>query len=122
MNKASAEYERNNKEGRRKRDEKRAGVDPGARLPFDDATKRSLLKRQAGLCPCCFQPITSISVAEVDHAKPLAKGGVHHSSNFILTHAQCNKEKHNKTLAEHWEWRVRVGLDAENLGRKHGLA
>lgn len=121
MNRTSAEYERNNKEGRRKRDAKRASVDPDARAGFDESTKRALLKRQAGLCPCCFQPITSISLAEVDHATPLAKGGKHHPSNLMLAHAQCNKEKHNKTLAEHWEWRVRVGLDIENLGRKHRL-
>ena len=121
MNKASAEYERNNKEGRQKRDAKRAVVDVDARSGFDDSTKRALLKSQAGLCPCCFLPITSISLAEVDHATPLAKDGAHHPSNFMLSHRQCNKEEHNKTLAEHWEWRVRVGLDTENLGRKHGL-
>ena len=121
MNKASAEYERNNKDARRKRDEKRGSTDPSARASFDDSTKRSLLKHQAGLCPCCFKPITTIGTAEIDHATPLAKGGVHHLSNFMLAHAQCNKEKHNKTLAEHWEWRVRVGLDDENLGRTHGL-
>jgi 5-methylcytosine-specific restriction endonuclease McrA len=121
MNKASADYERNNKEGRRERDKKRGDADRDARAPFDDATKRGLLKRQAGLCPCCFQALTSIATSEVDHATPLARGGEHHPSNFILAHAQCNKEKHNKTLAEHWEWRVRVGLDSENLGRKHGL-
>lgn len=121
MNKASAEYESKNKEGRRKRDDKRASVDPDARAGFDDSTKRALLKRQAGICPCCFLPITSIGVAEVDHTIPLAKGGKHLETNFMLAHTQCNKEKHNKTLAEHWEWRVRVGLDSENLGRKHGL-
>jgi 5-methylcytosine-specific restriction endonuclease McrA len=121
MNKASAEYEDKNKNCRRERDAKRGGIDLKARVAFDDSTKRALLKRQAGLCPCCFQPIASISVAEVDHATPLAKGGAHDASNFLLAHAQCNKEKHNKTLAEHWKWRVRVGLDRENLGRKYGL-
>ena len=121
MNKASAEYEKNNKEGRRKRDEKRANTDPDARRGFDDSIKRSLLKSQAGLCPCCFLPITSISQAEVDHATPLTKGGMHHPSNFMLAHTQCNKEKHNKTLAEHWDWRVQKKIDTENLGRKHGL-
>jgi 5-methylcytosine-specific restriction endonuclease McrA len=121
MNKASASYERNNKDARRVRDEKRASAGREARIAFDDGTKRTLLKKQAGVCPCCFEPISSIAIAEVDHAIPLAKGGVHSASNFILAHAQCNKEKHNKTLAEHWEWRVRVGLDSENLGRKHGL-
>jgi 5-methylcytosine-specific restriction endonuclease McrA len=122
MNKSSAEYEKNNKDRRRQRDARRAGIDPGARAGFDESTKRALLKRQAGLCPCCFQPITAIKDAEIDHATPLAKGGKHHQSNFIVAHAHCNREKHSKTLAEHWEWRVRVGLDEENLGRKHGLA
>jgi 5-methylcytosine-specific restriction endonuclease McrA len=121
MNKASAERERNDKEGRRRRDEKRASAGAGARTAFDDSTKRALLKRQAGLCPCCFEPIQTIAHAEVDHSTPLSKGGAHESSNFILTHAKCNREKHNKTLAEHWDWRVTVGLDEENLGRKHGL-
>lgn len=121
MNTASATYERNNKDGRRKRDVKRAAIHAEARAGFDDAVKRGLLKRQAGICPCCFRPILSIDLAEVDHATPLAKGGIHDPSNFMLAHAQCNKEKHNKTLVEHWEWRVRVGLDTENLGRKHGL-
>jgi 5-methylcytosine-specific restriction endonuclease McrA len=116
MNKASAEYEKKNKDGRRQRDAKRAN-----RVGFDESTKRMLLNRQAGRCPCCFQPITAIGNAEIDHATPLAKGGRHHPSNFIVAHAQCNREKHNKTLAEHWEWRVRVGLDEENLGREHGL-
>jgi ribosomal protein S27AE len=27
----------------------------------------------------------------------------------------------NKTLAEHWDWRVTCGLDVENLGRKYGI-
>ena len=66
-------------------------------------------------CPCCGEPISSIAIAEVDHATPLARGGKHYASNFILTHRQCNKEKHNKTLREHWEWRVKVGLDQREL-------
>lgn len=52
---------------------------------------------------------------------PLSKGGKHHSKNFILVHRQCNREKHNKTLLEHWEWRVTVGLDQVNLGKRLGI-
>jgi 5-methylcytosine-specific restriction endonuclease McrA len=66
-------------------------------------------------------PIVSADQDEVDHATPLSRGGRDDPSNFFLAHAQCNKEKHNKTLLEHWEWRVRQGMDQENLGRKHGL-
>ncbi len=119
--KKSRKYEENNKEGRRERDSKRASAGDGARTAFDDATKRHLLRRQHGICPCCGEPISSIAVAEVDHATPLARGGRHDASNFILAHKKCNKEKHNKTLREHWDWRVKVGLDRENLGRKLGI-
>jgi 5-methylcytosine-specific restriction endonuclease McrA len=58
---------------------------------------------------------------EVDHMRPLSKGGMHASSNFILAHSRCNRDKKDKTLEEHWDWRVKVGHDVENLGRKHGL-
>jgi 5-methylcytosine-specific restriction endonuclease McrA len=121
MNKDSRDYEANNKERRRERDAKRAQAGVGARAGFDDATKRSLFRKQGGICPCCMRPIARPEEGQVDHATPLARGGKHHPSNFMLVHAQCNKEKHNKTLAEHWEWRVSRGLDEENLGRKHGL-
>jgi 5-methylcytosine-specific restriction endonuclease McrA len=121
MNKASADYEAKNKDKRGERDKKRGEAGAGARAAFDDATKRVLFAKQNGICRCCMKPISSIAVGQVDHVIPLSKGGEHHPSNFMLAHSQCNKEKHNKTLAEHWEWRVLNGLDEENLGRKHGL-
>lgn len=121
MNKASREYESRNKAGRRTRDAKRARAGDGTRAAFDDATKRDLYRRQSGLCPCCGKPIESAPSGEVDHMVPLARGGAHHPKNFILAHRKCNKEKHNKTLVEHWDWRVKVGLDDENLGRRLGL-
>jgi 5-methylcytosine-specific restriction endonuclease McrA len=70
---------------------------------------------------CCFEEISSAEGSAVDHATPLAKGGRDDPSNLFLAHAQCNKEKHAKTLREHWEWRVRQGLDEENLGLKYGF-
>lgn len=121
MNKASAQYEANNPQARLQRDAKRAGLSGGTRQSFDIDTKRTLFEKQGGICPCCFQSLDRADLCEVDHATPLTKGGRDHSSNLLLAHAQCNKEKHNKTLREHWEWRMRVGLDSENLGRKYGL-
>ena len=114
-------FEANNKERRRARDAKRASASGGTRRAFDLDTKRALFFKQNGICPCCFQRIERPEDGQVDHATPLAKGGRNDASNLLLAHAQCNKEKHNKTLIEHWEWRVRHGLDSENLGRKHGL-
>jgi 5-methylcytosine-specific restriction endonuclease McrA len=121
MNKISRKYEANNKSGRQARNSKRAEAGKGARAGFDLDTKRVLFRKQAAMCPCCMQPIAHLEDGEVDHVIPLSKGGVHSPPNFMLAHAQPNREKHNKTLAEHWEWRVSRGLDAENLGRKHGL-
>ena len=121
MNNDSRNYEAKNKDRRRVRDVKRAQAGDGARVGFDLATKKALFIKQAGICHCCMKPIPSADEGEVDHIKPLSKGGEHHPSNFMLAHKQCNKEKHNKTLWEHWEWRVTKGLDFENLGRKHGL-
>jgi 5-methylcytosine-specific restriction endonuclease McrA len=121
MNKASFKYEANNKDARRERDAKRAKAAGGSRRSFDAKIKDELYKKQSGHCACCFRPIISPERGEVDHVVPLERGGRDVKGNLLLAHAQCNKEKHNKTLHEHWEWRVKVGLDAENLGRKHGL-
>jgi 5-methylcytosine-specific restriction endonuclease McrA len=121
MNAASRTYEANNKERRRERDAKRARAGGGTRGSFDLSTKQNLFRKQHGLCPCCFESIARPEDGEVDHVVPLERGGSDLSSNLMLAHAQCNREKHNKTLVEHWEWRVRVGQDTENLGRKHGL-
>ena len=59
---------------------------------------------------CCGKKITDVVHAEIDHATPVAKGGSHDPANLFLAHPQCNAEKHNKTLDEHWAWRKKVGL------------
>jgi len=121
MNAASKLRDTSHPNERQKRDAKRSEVQGGSRFAYETQLKRALHKRQNGLCPCCFEPIATITEAEVDHMVPLARKGSDETSNQILTHARCNREKHNKTLPEHWEWRVKVGLDSENMGRKHGL-
>lgn len=73
------------------------------------------------MCLCCFRKLPNTWDAEVDHMRPLARGGRDELGNLILAHPKCNREKHHKTYPEHWEWRVRVGLDEVNLGRKHGI-
>jgi hypothetical protein len=120
--KASRKFEADNKDRRRARDEKRAEAAGGFRRSFPVSTKGALFGKQNGLCPCCFKPIDRPEHGEVDHMVPLSRGGRDDESNFFLTHAQCNREKKNKTLQEHWDWRVKVGLDTEHLGRKHGLS
>ncbi|MGY4366106.1 5-methylcytosine-specific restriction endonuclease McrA [Bradyrhizobium sp. LB1.3] len=121
MNQRSRQYEAQNKEKRKVRDARRAARAPGARTGFGSTLKRELWDKQNGICPCCFQMIDFAENGEVDHMIPLAKGGVHDRSNFILAHSRCNRDKKDKTLEEHWDWRVKVGHDVENLGSKHGL-
>lgn len=119
--KASREYEAKNKERRRVRDAKRAEATGGTRRAAPLKLKQELYSKQGGRCICCFKLMDSPEIGEVDHGRPLVRGGKDDRSNMFLVHAQCNREKHNKTLPEHWEWRVKVGFDDENLGMKHGL-
>jgi 5-methylcytosine-specific restriction endonuclease McrA len=121
MNKASREYEAKNKDKRRARDAKRAEAGGGSRRSFDVATKRALFEKQNGQCPGCFKPIDRPEIGEVDHVVPLSISRREDASNLLLMHARCNRDKHKKTLSEYWNWRVKVGMDDENLGRKHGL-
>jgi 5-methylcytosine-specific restriction endonuclease McrA len=121
MNKRSREYEARNKDKRKIRDARRAAAAGGSRRSFDLRTKQVLFEQQGGNCPGCFQPIERLEEAEVDHVTPLSQGGHDGLGNLLLMHARCNRDKHKKTLAEYWEWRVKVGMDKENLGRKNGL-
>ena len=82
----------------------------GGHFVADTRLKKRLYERQGGLCMCCGSKLILLHDAEVDHANPVARGGGHQESNLILAHSQCNREKHAKTLDEHWAWRVRVGL------------
>ena len=118
---AKREYEATHKDDRSKRDRKRAIAEGGVRRGFSLKIKQDLLKKQLGICLCCFTTISNAQDGQVDHAKPLSRGVRNDPPNLFLVHARCNKEKRGKTFPEHWEWRVRQGLDSENLGLKHGF-
>ncbi len=47
-----------------------------------------------GLCGICRQTVDD--KFEIDHIKPLSKGGLHDQSNLQLTHQFCNRSKGNK--------------------------
>ncbi len=121
MNRRSREYEAKNKEKRKIRDERRAAAGGGTRRSFNVETKRILFEKQNGICPGCFEPIDRPENSEVDHVDPLSRSRRGDMGNLMLMHARCNRDKHKKTLAEYWEWRVKVGMDKVNLGRKNNL-
>ncbi|RWX58452.1 hypothetical protein EN780_36700, partial [Mesorhizobium sp. M4B.F.Ca.ET.089.01.1.1] len=97
MNKVSATYEEKNKDARRERDKKRAESLGGIRRGSDPRAKQDLFKKQNGLCLCCFRPIDKAENGEIDHVDPLSRNGLDVAANLLLAHAQCNREKHNKT-------------------------
>ena len=49
--------------------------------------------RDKWTCQVCMQGYISGQRWEIDHWKPLAKGGTNHLSNLRLAHRGCNNEK-----------------------------
>jgi 5-methylcytosine-specific restriction endonuclease McrA len=114
------EYNRRNPEGRRQRDRRRELS--GGRVTFPIETKEQLRKRQYGICPCCLKPLDNATLCQVDHVKPVSKGGSNELANLAAVHARCNQDKHGKELFDHWAWRVKVGYDDVNIGHATGVA
>ena len=119
-------HEVNNKDRRRIRDAERDLRQGGSRRAIDLETKIKLWGRQSGMCPCCLQvidrPTGRSDDGQGDHMTPLSKGGADALENLALTHARCNQDKFNKTLEEHWAWRVKCRYDTVNLGDNFRLS
>lgn len=104
----SADYHRRNPGMQAARNQARQ--QRGGHIHIDAALRQRLFERQRGICMCCGLKLVSMHQAEVDHAIPVGRGGTHDEANLFLAHDQCNREKHAKTLDEHWAWRKKVGL------------
>ena len=50
-------------------------------------------QRDNWTCQICQQGYIHGQRWEIDHWKPLAKGGTNHLSNLRLAHSDCNREK-----------------------------
>lgn len=111
------EYGRNN--DRSARDAKRRSLERGFRP--SEADKRTMFKRQHGMCLLCAEPLVTIEVSSVDHMNPLSKGGGNELWNLHLVHRLCNTDKKEKTVREHWNWRVDSGFDATPIGDRLGI-
>jgi len=105
----TAKHTSENPEMMNKRTKKRK--EQGGRINFSDEIRVVLWNRNGRICLLCNNLITDFASAHVDHMTPVVKGGTNNLGNLCLAHAQCNKEKHNKTFAEHWEWRRKNNLD-----------
>lgn len=62
--------------------------------------KELLFSKQIGLCHWCG--IRLRKTYEVDHIKPLIKGGKNNLSNLCVCHIKCNRQKSSKT-----DWKPR---------------
>lgn len=58
---------------------------------------QELLKLQRGKCACCKETLERY---EVDHIKPLSKGGDNGRENIQLLCVHCNRTKHDKDPIE----------------------
>ena len=69
----------------------------------------------------CKEPLGSIESSSVDHMRPLSRRGTNDFSNLHLVHKRCNTDKKEKTVREHWEWRVASGFDEISIGEQLGI-
>ena len=74
-----------------------------------DASDVSYIRNKVGdLCFYCGVPLRG--GGEVDHMTPVSRNGSNLRTNLTLACRTCNRDKHNKTAAEFFAWRRRLGL------------
>ena len=115
MNAARAAWGLANREKLIASDAKRRIELPRMPRTYDDKVR--LWVKQAGVCLCCAKPIPKLDLpkSQIDHKIPIVKGGPDDFGNMAIAHADCNQEKKNKTLEEHWAYRFRKGDDHTKL-------
>lgn len=68
-------------------------------------SRRDILRRweeaEEWSCAYCDSAFTQMVVAEVDHVRPLAKGGVHQWFNLAPSCGPCNRAKADTDVV-HW--------------------
>ena len=102
-------HDHDNPEMKKLRQRKRRALDD--HFTISDEMRERLYRRDKGFCLLCKKPLVNWKTAPVDHLTPVSKGGsIDNPNNLCLAHTQCNKEKHNKTYAEHLEWRRKNNL------------
>jgi RNA-directed DNA polymerase len=63
------------------------------RMPGVGKTRTQLLKYQKGKCTHCGLHFLPGDIMEVDHIKPVSKGGERSKNNLQLLHKQCHQKK-----------------------------
>ncbi|WP_398991000.1 HNH endonuclease [Streptomyces sp. CBG33] len=85
----------------------RSTVPPPSRrssAPADPLSRREVLRRWEELewwaCTYCDRPFGPKVVAEVDHVRPVARGGLHIWSNLAPACADCNRSKGDREVVD----------------------
>jgi 5-methylcytosine-specific restriction endonuclease McrA len=87
-----------------------------ARTP--PVTRRSVLRRDGGLCVYCAQPADTI-----DHVVPRSRGGTHDWSNVVAACKRDNLHKGDQLLSElGWTLRVKPAPPAGHLWKLRHLS
>ena len=97
------------------RDAKRRALDKG--MKYSDQQKKAMYARQNGMCLLCAKPLVRVDDCSVDHMLPITKDGGE-GSNLHLVHKLCNTDKYDRTVEEHWQWRVDSGFDLISIGEQ----
>lgn len=81
-------------------------IDAGPRWTEADVSR--IRTAQKDKCAYCCEHLRG--GGEIDHMKPLSRGGTNDIGNLVLACFRCNGEKHAKTVQEYFEWRVKRGM------------
>lgn len=66
-----------------------------------DAALKVIYDRDGGMCVYCGVAVP-MAVTEVDHVRPLSRGGTNTADNFVVTCRRCNRAKRDRT-PEEWK-------------------
>ncbi|WP_158969724.1 HNH endonuclease [Paraglaciecola sp. L3A3] len=87
---------------------KRQALNQQAKGNYTEVDLNKIRKELDNKCRYCRAELKGS--CEVDHMTPIARGGTNWPSNITLSCSQCNREKHDKTVAQYIQWRKDRGL------------
>jgi len=67
------------------------------RRAISGKTRQNVLMRDNYTCQICGATVKDGVKLEIDHIKPVSKGGTNDENNLQVLCQQCNREKHNRT-------------------------